>query len=302
MVSTSATRRLSPADWLNNLTHYRGLPLRGRADGLRALIRQCASHPHHHTDAERHLRPDRLGVFIVSPMYSTSSWSPWTSVIVEGRSLQRQVREVFIPLLPGRVATGALADDPGRRLYKRRPSSPVRLDPAAVDLPVPGGRAAALRGPRRPTGGALDPARLAAARRAHDAGETLALRDRMTARHAAAVARYARELARRGRLRRGRTGHRSIPPDCCTTSASSRCPTASSTPRSSSDQDWAVIRRHPQDGRNARRPARRLRPGRRRDPLPPRARRRQRLSGRPDRQARSRWRRGSSRSAPPTTR
>ena len=62
--------------------------------------------------------------------------------------------------------------------------------------------------------------------------QTLALRDRVTARHAAAVARYARTLAQEAgcseadqdiATRRG----------CCTTSASSRCPIGSSTPRSS---------------------------------------------------------------------
>ena len=62
--------------------------------------------------------------------------------------------------------------------------------------------------------------------------ETLALRDRMTARHAAAVARYARALAQEiecsedDRILCTRPG-------CCTTSASSRCPTGSSMPRCS---------------------------------------------------------------------
>ena len=60
--------------------------------------------------------------------------------------------------------------------------------------------------------------------------ETLALRDRMTARHSAAVARYARAIAprRSAAPRRSRTS--CTPPACCTTSASSRSPTRSCSP------------------------------------------------------------------------
>ena len=59
--------------------------------------------------------------------------------------------------------------------------------------------------------------------------ETLALRDRMTARHSAAVARYARAMARRW-ANRPSTRNSSTPPGCCTTSASSRSPTRSCWP------------------------------------------------------------------------
>ena len=56
---------------------------------------------------------------------------------------------------------------------------------------------------------------------------TLDLRDRMTARHSAAVARYSREIASGGRALRGGAGARRTPPACSTTSASSSSPTAS---------------------------------------------------------------------------
>ena len=57
--------------------------------------------------------------------------------------------------------------------------------------------------------------------------DTLAMRDRMTARHSAAVARYARALGRGARLLARRSRTSSTPPGCCTTSASSRSRTRS---------------------------------------------------------------------------
>ena len=60
--------------------------------------------------------------------------------------------------------------------------------------------------------------------------ETLALRDRMTARHSAAVARYARAMARGARLAGRASRSSSTPPGCCTTSASSRSRTRSCSP------------------------------------------------------------------------
>ena len=62
--------------------------------------------------------------------------------------------------------------------------------------------------------------------------ETLALRDRMTARHSAAVARYARAMAIALRPPRRRAGARRTPPGCSTTSASSRSRTRSCSPLS----------------------------------------------------------------------
>ena len=59
--------------------------------------------------------------------------------------------------------------------------------------------------------------------------ETLALRDRMTARHSAAVARYARAMAIASAVPGG-AGARRTPRDCSTTSASSRSRTRSCSP------------------------------------------------------------------------
>jgi putative nucleotidyltransferase with HDIG domain len=77
--------------------------------------------------------------------------------------------------------------------------------------------------------------------------ETLALRDRMTARHAAAVARYARELARE-------VGRDEAEQDLVHTAGLLHDIGKFALPDSIlhaeilSDEDWAVIRRHPQDG------------------------------------------------------
>ena len=64
--------------------------------------------------------------------------------------------------------------------------------------------------------------------------QTLALRDKMTARHSAAVARYAKSIAEELGLRRRRSRTSPTPPACCTTSASSSSPTASCSPTASS--------------------------------------------------------------------
>ena len=77
--------------------------------------------------------------------------------------------------------------------------------------------------------------------------ETLALRDRMTARHAAAVARYAQELA-------SELGLDESEQDLVHTAGLLHDIGKFALPDSIlhaevlSDQDWAVIRRHPQDG------------------------------------------------------
>ena len=60
--------------------------------------------------------------------------------------------------------------------------------------------------------------------------ETLALRDRMTARHSAAVARYARAMAERAGDEQGASRTSSTRRGCCTTSASSPSATRSCSP------------------------------------------------------------------------
>ena len=108
--------------------------------------------------------------------------------------------------------------------------------------------------------------------------ETLALRDRMTARHSAAVARYARAIARRRRRAeldlvahlRPAARHRQV-----------RVPRLDPARRRAADRRAVGARQAPSRGRRADRPrAMELRPGRRDHPQPSRALGRRRLPAR----------------------
>ncbi len=131
--------------------------------------------------------------------------------------------------------------------------------------------------------------------------QTLSMRDAMTARHSAAVARYSREVAAMLGRRRARAGpdphrraaarHRQVHP-----------------PRQRPLRQPQAHRRRvgadqapPRAGRQARPEHRGLRPDRRDRPLPPRAVRRRRLPGRHRRRRRSRSAPASSPSPTPTT-
>ena len=113
--------------------------------------------------------------------------------------------------------------------------------------------------------------------------QTLSMRDAMTARHSAAVARYARELARL----LGLSEHEQelihtaglfhdigkfIFPDSILVAD-----------RKLTDEEWEIVKLHPGAGREARSPDRGLRSRGRHRPQPPRAHRRPRLSIRPRR-------------------
>ena len=131
---------------------------------------------------------------------------------------------------------------------------------------------------------------------------TLDLRDRMTARHSAAVARYSRELAARAGLSADdqELAHTAgllhdigkfVLPDADPEGA--RAPAR--------DDDWDQIKRHPYEGARIVSQIDGYTPGGRHHPRPPRAARRPRLPrglGRPDPRSAP----GSSRSPTPTTR
>jgi putative nucleotidyltransferase with HDIG domain len=194
----------------------------------------------------------------------------------------RSVRELFLPLLPasspwacsrrsscsptGASACRAARRDPGALIFRHLTVALVRSEDRADQLEA-----------RSPAG------LLAAGGAERRSWRALALRDRRPLRHAAAVARYAKALA----IELG-----------CDEAEQEVIHTAGLLhdigkftwsdrvlhPESAHRRGLGVIRRHPQDGAIAGRQARRLRAGRRRDPLPPRAHRRRRLPGRADRQ------------------
>jgi putative nucleotidyltransferase with HDIG domain len=243
---SSAMRRISPSAFLNNLTNYAVFPLAG---GL--IIRALIGNVH---DPHNHYLTQSVTVFglVVFGMFMVTNAINFAIVAVdvrvtEERSLRDQVREVFIPLMPGQIATGAVAAILAVAYTKLGLTALLGavlllliFQYLAVALLRSEDRAAALE-----------------ARSIHLASlqlgvlttlvETLALRDRMTARHAAAVARYARELAQE-------LGLAEDEQDLVHTAGLLHDIGKFALPDSIlhaevlSDKDWAVIRRHPQDG------------------------------------------------------
>ena len=244
-VQSSAMRRLSASDWLNNLTNYVVFPLAG---GLliRALIGNVHD-PHNHSLTQSPtFALVVLAVFMVTNAVNFAVIAVDNRVVVQ-RSLTDQIREVFVPLMPGQIATAALAAI--LAVGYTNLGFPVLLASVLILLIFQYLAVALLRSEDRAA--ALE------ARSIHLASlqlgvlttlvETLALRDKMTARHAAAVARYSRELAREA-------GCDESEQDLVHTAGLLHDIGKFALPDSIlhaevlSDQDWAVIRRHPQDG------------------------------------------------------
>jgi len=193
MVMTSALRRIPASEWLNNLVNFTIFPLGG---GLivRALIGDVHAPRNQHIIQGATFALIVLGVFMVTNAMNFFVIAIDNRIVV-GRSLRSQISEAFVPLLPGQIATAALA-------------ALLAVGYTNLGLPALFGAIllllifqylaiALLR--------SEDRADQLEARSIHLASlqlgvlttlvETLALRDRSTARHAAAVARYARELA-----------------------------------------------------------------------------------------------------------
>jgi putative nucleotidyltransferase with HDIG domain len=245
MVSTSALRRLSPSAWLNNLTTFAVFPLAG---GLMIRVLIGDVHDPHNLHLAQSLWFG-LAVFAVFMVTNALNFIlvALDNSVVENHPLPDQMREVFIPFLPGQVATGALAAI--LAVAYTNLGFPALLAAVLLLLIFQYLAIALLR--------SEDRANQLEARSIHLASlqlgvlttlvETLALRDRMTARHAAAVARYSRELARE-------VGCDEADQDLVHTAGLLHDIGKFALPDSIlhaevlSDQDWAVIRRHPQDG------------------------------------------------------
>jgi putative nucleotidyltransferase with HDIG domain len=214
----SARRRLSPAYWLGNMSSFASVTF-----GLVVF-----------------------GVFMVTNALNFSVIA-LDNRIVENRRLLQQVRELFVPMLPGQIAAGALTAVLAVAYTNLGLS--VLFGAVLVIMIFQYLMVALLR--------SEDRADQLEARSIHLASlqlgvlttlvETLALRDRTTARHAAAVARYARELARE-------VGCSESDQDLAHTAGllhdigKFALPDRILHADVLSDEDWAVIRRHPQDG------------------------------------------------------
>jgi putative nucleotidyltransferase with HDIG domain len=244
MIVTSALRRLTVSEWLNNLTNFAVFPLVG---GL--MIQGTIGNVHDPHNQLAQSPTFGLAVFAVFMVTNALNFLiiAVDNRVVEERPLLGQVREVFIPLMPGQIATGALAAI--LAVAYTHLGFSVLLASVLLLLIFQYLAVALLR--------SEDRADQLEARSIHLASlqlgvlttlvETLALRDRMTARHAAAVARYARELATE-------LGLDESEQDLVHTAGLLHDIGKFALPDSIlhaevlSDQDWAVIRRHPQDG------------------------------------------------------
>jgi putative nucleotidyltransferase with HDIG domain len=245
MILTSATRRVSPALWLNNLSTYAAFPIVG---GLmvRALVGDV------HNPHNQQLTQSVTFALVVFAVFMVTNALNFALVaidvrVTEGRPLPGQVRDLFVPLLPGQIATGALAAL--LAVAYTNLGLPALFGVILVIVIFQYLTIALLR--------SEDRADQLEARSMHLASlqlgvlttlvETLALRDRVTARHAAAVARYSRALAREA-------GCSDAEQDLIHTAGllhdigKFALPDRILHAEVLSDDDWAVIRRHPQDG------------------------------------------------------
>ncbi len=241
----SASRRLSPTLWLSNLSAFAFFPLIG-ALTVRALIGNVHDPKVHQLMQSVTFALVVFGVFMLTNALNFAIIAA-ESRVNRGLSLTRQVRDLFIPMQPGQMAMGVLAATLAVAytnlglpalfglilvlvLFQYLTAALLRSEDRADQLDARSRQLATLQL------GVLS-----------TLIETLALRDRSTARHAAAVARYAGNLAREAG---------------CSESEQELAHTAGLLhdigkfvlPDSIlhaevlSDDDWAVIRRHPQDG------------------------------------------------------
>jgi putative nucleotidyltransferase with HDIG domain len=243
-ISISVGRQLPLSAWLNNLVTFAVFPLVG---GL--LAQALIGNVHDPANQLTHGASFALAVFAVFFVAITLDFIgiALDNMVVENRRLTAQVRDVLIPMLPGLVATGALTSL--LAVAYTNLGTSVLFGSVLVIVIFQYLMMALMR--------SEDRADQLEARSVHLASlqlgvlttlvETLALRDRMTARHAAAVARYARALAHE-------IDCSEADQDLVHTAGLLHDIGKFALPDSIlhaevlSDQDWAVIRRHPQDG------------------------------------------------------
>jgi putative nucleotidyltransferase with HDIG domain len=241
----SIARRISPAVWLTNLSAFATFPLLG---GL--LARALIGNVH-----DPHVHQLTLGItfaLVVFGVFMVTNALNFVLIIGEvcvigGRSFTRQVRELFIPMQPAQMMLGALTAV--LAIAYTNLGLPALFSLILVLVLFQYLIAALLR--------SEDRADQLEARSVHLASlqlgvlttlvETLALRDRMTARHAAAVARYAQALAQEidcSEADQDLVHTAGLLHDIGKFALPDRILKAEVL----SDEDWATIRRHPQDG------------------------------------------------------
>jgi len=241
----SAIGRRSPALWLNNFAAF---GLVAFAGGL--MIRELAGSPSDpHNQGTTHgilFGLIVLGVFMIT-LALNFVLVAWDVRIEDGPTVRRQVRDLFLPLLPGQLAAGMLATV--LAVAYRSVGLPMLFGAIAVLLILQYLTVALLRSEDRAEQLEARSIQLASMQFGVLAMlmDALALRDPTAGRHAAAVARYAKALAIE-------VGASEADQDLIHTAGllhdigkftwSDRV----LHPESLSEEDWVVIRRHPQDG------------------------------------------------------
>ena len=244
-VLTSAYRRVSASRWLNNLVTFALFPFVG------ALMCRALAGDIHTAAGQRAAEGIEFGLIVFAVFLLTISLNFLTVAVdvrvEEGRSLGRQTREAFIPVLPGHLAAGLLAAL--MAVAYTNLGLPVLIGSILVLMTFHYLTMALLRSEER--------ADQLEARSIHLANlqlgvlsmlmDALALRDMATRRHATAVARYAKALAVDlgcGEEEQEVIHTAALLHDIGKFAWSDRV----LHPDQLTDEDWAVIRRHPQDG------------------------------------------------------
>ncbi len=245
VIPFSVGRQLPFTAWMNNLATFAFFPLVGSLL-MWALIGNV------HDPRNLHLTKSvtsGLAVFAVFMVANALNFAliAIDNMVVENRPLAGQVRELFVPMLPGQIAAGVLTAVLAVAYTNLGLS--VLFGSVLVIVIFQYLMIALLR--------SEDRADQLEARSVHLASlqlgvlttlvETLALRDKMTARHAAATARYARALAQEidcSEEDQDLVHTAGLLHDIGKFALPDRILKAELL----SDEDWAVIRRHPQDG------------------------------------------------------
>ena len=244
MILTSARRRLRPPLWLNNLATFAVYPLVG---GL--LSRGLVGHVHNLSGPETKGITFALIVFVVFMVTIGLNFLlvALDVMLDEGRPLRRQLRDAFIPVLPGHLATGILAAI--LAVAYTNLGLEVLLGAVLVLLIFQYLTTALLRSEDRADQLEARSIQLASLQFGALAAlmDALGLRDRRTAQHAANVARHAKRLAIEA-------GCDEAEQELVHTAAllhdigKFTLPDRILHSELLSDDDWSLVRRHPQDG------------------------------------------------------
>lgn len=245
ITADSLYRRPSPAICLSNAATYAAFALLG------GVLVRIAVGDVHEPAVQAITRSVAFalvvfGAFVVTNVVNFALIAVQKRVL-QGRGLLMQVRTLLIPMLPGQFAAAILAAI--LAVAYTNLGYPALVGVVAVILIFQYLARALLRSEDRAEQLEARSIRLASMQLGVlvTLVETLALRDRITARHAAAVARYARALARE-------LGCDEADQDLAHTAGllhdigKFALPDRILHAEILSDEDWAVVRRHPQEG------------------------------------------------------